>query len=131
MSMTINELVTRFAHTFNTRDAAAMGELFVDDAEFVNLFGGRYRGRADIVAKHAMHFAKGLAGTALRFAAPDVQAITGDVSFVQAPWHRERLPDAPEGTFAPGDGLLNCVAVRRGDGWLFASAVNIQNRPIP
>ena len=47
------ELVVAFARALNAKDADELGELFIDDAEFVNIMGMRMRRRQGIVDGHS------------------------------------------------------------------------------
>ena len=44
------QLTDAFAEKLNAKDPAALGELFTEDAEFVNIMGMRMRGRQGIDA---------------------------------------------------------------------------------
>ena len=51
------DLVDAFAQALNAKDADDLGELFTDDAEFVNIMGMRMRRREGIVDGHGWAFA--------------------------------------------------------------------------
>jgi hypothetical protein len=58
------EIVDAFETALNAKDAEALGELFAEDAEFVNIVGMRMRRREGIVAGHAWAFGGPLGGMA-------------------------------------------------------------------
>ena len=49
------DVVAAFAEALKAKDVDALGSLFSDDAEFVNILGMRMRRREGIVAGHARH----------------------------------------------------------------------------
>ena len=101
------EIVDAFAAALNAKDAEALGELFSDDAEFVNILGMRMREREGIVAGHAWAFAGPLQGRVIDFDAVDELHVTDDVSFARA-----LRPQAPSGLArrrAPGRRLGPCL----------------------
>ncbi len=61
------QLVDAFAEALNAKDANALGQLFTEDAEFVNIMGMRMRGRQGIVDGHAWAFNGPLRGRRVRF----------------------------------------------------------------
>src|SRR5438128_259661 len=50
------ELVDAFAERLNAKDSSALGELFDQNAEFVNIMGMRMRGRQGIIDGHGWAF---------------------------------------------------------------------------
>ena len=61
------DLVDSFARALNAKDADELGELFTDDAEFVNIMGMRMRRREGIVDGHGWAFAGPLRGRRVHF----------------------------------------------------------------
>lgn len=49
----MGDLARRFETAWNAHDMAAFGAFFAEDATFVSRFGHFWRGRAEIVARHA------------------------------------------------------------------------------
>jgi uncharacterized protein (TIGR02246 family) len=130
-SATPREIVDAFEAALNAKDAAALGELFAEDADFVNIMGMRMRGRDGIVSGHAWAFAGPLVGSRVAFDDVDEVPVTDDVTVVHARGLRERLPDAPPQTLPPGRTVLMLVA-RRGDGgWHAVAAANVAEAPRP
>jgi uncharacterized protein (TIGR02246 family) len=74
------QLTDAFAENLNAKDAAALGELFIEDAEFVNIMGMRMRGRQGIVDGHAWAFNGPLRGRRVRFDQVDALAVTDEVT---------------------------------------------------
>ena len=106
-------------------EARALVDQLVDDAEFVNIFGMRMRGRAGIKAGHAHAFAVLLAGTTLRTVHVDLKPVGNDVAVLHQEWKRERDPDAAPSSLPPGSGILTLVAHRSGGDWKLVAATNV------
>jgi hypothetical protein len=53
----IRQLVATFESGWNTNDMKAIGSIFRDDAEFINLVGMHWRGRDAIVKAHVAYHA--------------------------------------------------------------------------
>ena len=73
---TPGEIVDAFEAALNAKDAAAVGQVFTPDAEFVNIMGMRMRGREGIVSGHAWAFSGPLRGSTVRFDQVDELPVT-------------------------------------------------------
>jgi uncharacterized protein (TIGR02246 family) len=104
IGMTPQDLAHRLADAFNDKDADAFAALFTEDAEFVNVFGARMRGRAGIAEGHRRVFATTLVGSTLALEELDVLPLGDDVAVCHARWRRGRTADATPATLPPGKG---------------------------
>lgn len=131
----VAELARGFGQAFNARDGEALAALFTDDAEFVNIFAARFRGRAAIASSHAAQFASVLRGNLLVVAPEEAditgRALTPDLLLAHVAWRRDRLPDAAEGSLPPGEGLFTFVVERRAGQWRLAATTNVQRAAPP
>jgi uncharacterized protein (TIGR02246 family) len=125
------EIVDAFEAALNAKDAAAVGELFTLDAEFVNIMGMRMRGREGIVSGHAWAFSGPLRGCTVRFDEVDELPVTQDVCVLHGHCIRERESDAPPQTLPPGTTVLVFVARRDADGWQAVAATNVTEATPP
>jgi uncharacterized protein (TIGR02246 family) len=121
----VQDLAQRLVDAFNDKDADAFAALFTEDAEFVNIFGGRMRGREGIAAGHRHVFATALTGSVLTMDALDVLPVGDDVAVCHLGWTRGRTPEATEATLPPGAGIFTLVGRRDGDEWRLAAATNV------
>jgi uncharacterized protein (TIGR02246 family) len=116
----IRGLVTGFQETWNRHDIAAMGNLFMEDADLINAGGMHWRGRSNIVKAlsvfHRTMFSKYqiyFNGVEIRFIAPDVAIVvsretgSGVVS----------LPDGKEVAGSGGMLINTWVALKRSGVW--------------
>ena len=119
------QLVDAFAEALNAKDADALGQLFTEDAEFVNILGMRMRQREGVVEGHAWAFAGPLRGRRIRFDEVDELQVTDDVTVLHAHCIREREPDAPVEGLPDGTSVLVFVARRGPQGWQAVAATNV------
>ena len=125
------EIVNAFEEALNAKDADAVGEIFSDDAQFVNIMGMRMRQRDGIVAGHESAFSGRLAGSRIAFDEVDELPVTDDVAVLHAHCVRERLPGAPPKTLPTGSSMLVFVARRGEEGWQAVAATNVPESPPP
>lgn len=125
------DVVDAFAEALNAKDADALGSLFTDDAEFVNILGMRMRRREGIVAGHAWAFNGPLRGRAIRFDHVDELQVTDDVAVLHGHCVRKRLPDGPIEGLPDGRSVLVFVTRRDADGWRAVAATNVTEAPPP
>jgi uncharacterized protein (TIGR02246 family) len=122
----LDDRVQAFGRALNAQDATALASLFTEDAEFVNIFASRMRGKSDIEKQHAAAFSAALFGVHVTLVTTDVKELSDGVAIVHAEWTRLVTATAETGTFPPGKGVLTIVALRKQDDWLFAAAQNTQ-----
>jgi uncharacterized protein (TIGR02246 family) len=125
------ELVDAFAAALNTKNADEVGQLFTEDAEFVNIMGMRMRLREGIVKGHAWAFAGPLRGRQIRFDEVDELGVTDDVTVLHAHCIRERQPGAPEEGLPDGTSVLAFVTRRGPQGWQIVAATNVTEAAAP
>jgi uncharacterized protein (TIGR02246 family) len=125
------DLVNAFAEALNAKDPEALGRLFVEDAEFVNILGMRMRGREGIVAGHAWAFSGPLRGRRIRFDQIDELTVTNDVSILHGHCLRELEPDAPADGLPAGASVLVFVARRTPVAWVLVAATNVTEAAPP
>jgi uncharacterized protein (TIGR02246 family) len=125
------DLVNAFAEALNAKDPEALGRLFVEDAEFVNILGMRMRGREGIVAGHAWAFGGPLRGRHIRYDQIDELAVTADVSVLHCHCLRELEPDAPGEGLPPGASVLVFVARRSPAAWELVAGTNVTEAAAP
>jgi uncharacterized protein (TIGR02246 family) len=125
------DLVDAFAEALNAKDPEALGRLFVEDAEFVNILGMRMRGRTGIVTGHAWAFNGPLRGRRIRFDQVDELTVTDDVCVLHGHCVRELEPDAPADGLPPGASVLVFVARRGPAAWELVAATNVTEASAP
>ena len=114
---------TAFRDAWMARDGAAIGALFAEDADFVNVVGIWWEDRAAIARAHGYALGSFFADTRLSLGRIKVRRM-GDVAVVHA---RVRLTGqrAPDGTEAGArTAILTFVLERCDGGWVGVAAQN-------
>ena len=124
-------LVDGFVSAWNAHDMKAFARLFAEDADFVNVAGMWWKGRADIQAKHEESHATRFKATTLVVKEASERFPRPDVGLVHVRWELTGEVDR-EGTAAPPRrGILQIVAVRETDGWKIIAAQNTNSAAPP
>lgn len=117
-------LVEGFARTWNAHDMKAFAQLFADDADFVNVAGMWWKGRAEIQTKHEQTHATRFKGTTLAASGTSVRLLRADVAVIHFSWELTGEVDR-EGKFLPvRRGIMTIVATSQADGWKIVAAQN-------
>ncbi len=135
---TPQELGTLLAAAWSAGDAAAYGELFTEDADYVTFQGHRLRGRDEIEKVHAWLFDGPLRGSRLvsdsspgtdggDVSGADVRMVAGGVA-VMVSGGNVQLP-GQQGRDTSRDSIQTVVAVERGGRWLITAFQNTRIQP--
>lgn len=119
------DLVREFAVAWDAKDAEAIGELFVEDADFVNVVGLWWTGRRSIVKAHKFGFRHAFADARLTITKVSQRDLGDDVAVVLAQWQMSGQVD-PDGEPAdPRRGVISATLVKLADGsWIGVSCQN-------
>jgi uncharacterized protein (TIGR02246 family) len=124
-------IVDAFVEALNAKDADAVGAVFTEEAEFVNIMGVRMHRREGIVAGHRWAFAGPLLGTRVGVDQVDELPVTDDVIVLHARCLRERGPDAGARSLPDGASMLTFVTRRGPQGWQAVAATNVAESAPP
>jgi uncharacterized protein (TIGR02246 family) len=139
----VRTFVSGFVTAWNQHDMEALGKLFAEDADFVNVAGVRWKGRESIQRNHAWahgtipHDTPGFekAGpvyaifktSTLRFTQIDVRFLRKDVALALVNTELDGDARTPH----PRQSVLTRVLTREKGGWLIAAAQNTEiNRTV-
>jgi uncharacterized protein (TIGR02246 family) len=119
------DLITAYVKAWDDGDAQAIGDLFVDDADFVNAVGLWWSSRRAIVRAHAYGFERIFPDSTLTLERLSQRRLGDDVAVVHARWTISGQVD-PEGKpVEPRRGVMSAVVTRLEDGnWIGVSAHN-------
>lgn len=113
---------------FNAADAKQLGTLFVEEADFVNVFGQWMKGRDALVEGHAHAFKGFLGATRLAVTGTNVNLLKPDLALCHMSWRREQV--ASHG-LPTQDGVMTVVLTKRDDQWWYLAVHNTQTVPMP
>lgn len=119
------DLIREYALAWSAKDAEAIGELFVDDADFVNVVGLWWTGRRSIVKAMQFGFRNAFRDATLTITKVSQRLLDDDAAVVRAQWQMSGQVD-PDGE--PVDsrrGVFTATLVRLADGtWIGVSCQN-------
>lgn len=124
----VQALFAKLLGSWTANDAAAYGECFTEDCDYVSFDGTRTVGRMAMVEAHDKLFRGVLRGSALVGGLESVELVSDEVAVahgtgsVLMPWRR-RLPRRRLSR-------QTLVAVRTDTGWLFRALHNGRVRPV-
>jgi uncharacterized protein (TIGR02246 family) len=122
-------LVDGFVRAWNSHDMRAFAGLFTDDADFVNVAGMWWKGRAEIQAKHEESHATRFKTTHLTSTGVSVRLPRADVAVIHFTWELTGQLDG-EGKPVPSRrGIIQMLAVKQADGWRITAAQNTNAAP--
>jgi uncharacterized protein (TIGR02246 family) len=93
-------LVDGFVRAWNSHDMKAFADLFTVDADFVNVAGMWWKGRAEIQAKHEESHATRFKTTNLVSTGTSVRLLRGDIAVIHFSWELTGQLDG-EGNLVP------------------------------
>ena len=110
---------------WNSHDMAMYASAFADDADFVNVLGMHWHGRADIQARHVELHRKIFLNSSLKMLNCALRPIAPTVVLAHVHWEMTGHETPPYAPFAPvRQGLITAVFVERDGRWLIASSQN-------
>jgi uncharacterized protein (TIGR02246 family) len=127
----IERIVTAFIDAWNRHDMKALAALFAEDADFVNVIGLHWRGRAEIEKNHVAIHQTRMKNSQLRTTALSQRFLRPDVALAHATWQLQGDTGVDGKAAAPRRGILMAVVVKQGKGWTIAAAQNTDIVPMP
>jgi len=80
--LSVQNIVGQLEIAWNNYDSASFAELFVEDANFIHIFGGQLDGRTAIEAAHRLIFDTIYKGSQARFLFQSVRFVSPEVAIV-------------------------------------------------
>ena len=121
-------LVDGFVRAWNSHDMRAFGNLFTEDADFVNVGGKWWKGRTEIQARHQETHAKGFSTSSLSSLGVSVRMLGADIAVIHFSWELTGQRDADGQQMPVRRGILQMVAVKQPDDWRIAASQNTNLR---
>lgn len=119
------EVALGFAEAWNDRDPDALAELFVDDADFVNVVALWWEDRRNIRRAHARGFRVMFGNSTMELERTKVRDLGDDAAVVHALWRMSGQVDPAGEPVGERRGVLVLVTARQPDGgWLAVAAQN-------
>lgn len=120
----VTRIVEAFAGCWNKHDMNAFAELFAPDAEFVNVVGLWWKGRAEIKAAHEFTHQTLFKNSRLTLAEVSTRFLTPQIAIARCRWNLVGHV-TPEGTPLPErNGILLNVLRQQGGKWFIIDSQN-------
>ena len=82
----VRDVLAEYTVSWNRHDTAAVGRLFAENCDYVNMVGVHWKGVQEIVQRHAELFQHRLKTAVRRLTGAEVSFSTPDVALVHATW---------------------------------------------
>jgi uncharacterized protein (TIGR02246 family) len=122
-------LVDRFVRAWNAHDPQAMGELFTEEADFVNSDGVWSQGRPWIRAQLERGHITKFKGTTLVETNTRLRMVKDNVAILHFQWEMSGEVDASGKPVPKRHGIMQIVAVQEVHGWRILSAQDTKVPP--
>jgi uncharacterized protein (TIGR02246 family) len=127
----VKEVGEAFVDDWNRHDMKSLGSLFADDAQFVNVIGLWWHGRAEIQKEHEALHATRMRASHLVASDTLVHLLGPDAAVVLMRWQLTGDTGIDGVTLPMRRGVMSLVTVRVGSSWRIASAQNTDIIPLP
>jgi uncharacterized protein (TIGR02246 family) len=122
----IRKALAGYEAAWNSHDMKALGELFREDSEFINVVGMHWRGRADIVAAHAAFHETMFKDTRLKTDAIALRPLGTDVAIAVVTYTQDGFT-TPSGQVMPKTQTkLSYVFAKTAGEWKIAHGQNVR-----
>ncbi|HOQ52779.1 MAG TPA: SgcJ/EcaC family oxidoreductase [Micropruina sp.] len=119
------DLIHEYVRAWDDKDADAIGRLFVEDADFVNVVGLWWTGRRSIVRAQRFGFQHAFKNASIKLLKVSQRFLGDDAAVVMAQWQITGQLDPDNEPVDPRRGLISATLVKLGDGtWLGVSCQN-------
>jgi len=125
----IRQVETGLQDAWNHHDMKAWASLFTEDADFVNVAGWWWKGRAEIEKKHTASHTYIFHDSTLTIDEVHTRFLTPEIAVVHVSWTLvgHKNPDGSAGQ--PRKGIFTQVLQKQNGEWLIAAAQNTDSRP--
>ena len=128
----IRQTVRLWERAWNAGDMAAAASLFCDDADFVNVLGSHWQGRAQIETEHASRHRLQLKDSVFTPSHVQVRLLRADVALAHVGWSIHGDRDLDGEPRPPRQGLFTWVMLKSPGGrWQVRAAHNVHTAPHP
>lgn len=120
----VTEVVNAFARAWNSHDMEAFGLLFAPDAEFVNVVGIWWKGRAEIRQAHEYTHSTMFKNSRLTVLETSVRFPSSQFAIARSRWRLEGHVGAQGEVLPPRTGILVNVLAHDGPRWVIIDSQN-------
>ena len=125
----IRRVVAGLEEAWNRHDMKAWANLFTEDADFVNVTGRWWKGRAEIQRQHVDAHAVMFRDSTLKIDEVAIRFLKPDVALVHVRWNTVGDKTADGSPRPPRTGIFTQVLVEQKGRWLVAGSQNTNAQP--
>ncbi|MGA7930402.1 MAG: SgcJ/EcaC family oxidoreductase [Candidatus Sulfotelmatobacter sp.] len=125
----IRQTVMRLQEAWNRHDMKAFANLFAEDADFVNVAGAWWKGRAEIEQKHRASHTTIFRDSTLSVEEVDVRFLTPDIAIAHVLTALVGQKIADGTVVSPRRALLTQVLQKQSGDWMIVASHNTDVRP--
>ncbi len=123
----MRNVLAEYEVSWNGHDTGALGRLFTEDCDYVNIDGVHWKGVQETVQRHAELFQKRLKTAVRKLTGVEVSFSTPDVALVHATWDVTGS-SRPTGKAVPVLKEITTMVMAKTDGkWLITSFQNTES----
>ena len=123
----VRNVLAEYEVSWNGHDTAALGRLFTEDCDYVNIDGVHWKGVQEIVQRHTELFQKRLKTAVRKLTGVEVRFSTPDVALVHATWDVTGS-SRPTGKAVPVLKEITTMVMAKTNGkWLITSFQNTES----
>lgn len=128
----IDNVINAIVESWNTHDMKLHAAQFTDDADFVNVLGMYWKGRAEIEQHHAAIHSTIFRNSKLRILEHSVRELSDTVALAHVRWEMTGHDAIPGVNFTEvRRGIGTVVLVEQGGQWLISAFQNTDIVPVP
>jgi uncharacterized protein (TIGR02246 family) len=123
----IKAVLSTYEETWNKHDMTAWGKLFTDDVDYINRFGGMWKGNTANVEEHvALHEALKKQKQKMNWSAAveNISFLTADIALVHATWKWPGFVSPSGEELKDFRGIVTGVMVKKDGEWLIRAFHN-------
>jgi uncharacterized protein (TIGR02246 family) len=120
-----------FADAWNIHDATQLATVFAEDADFVNVAGQWWKGRAELEQGHANAFANHLKNTRMSFPNIQIKFLKSDLAIYHSTWEMNGLISPDGNSLPPKHGILTAIAQQKNGQWQIIAVHNTETLSTP
>lgn len=123
----IQNIIQGYTDSWNQRDCKGFGDGFADDADFVNIFGMHFKGKADIEKRHIQIMQNFLKGSTLEILQTQMREAQPGVVIALVRWRCQGFRNPRSDLSKPGEtreGIFTQVFIQNGNNWVITASQN-------
>lgn len=123
----IHDIIQNYTHAWNDQAGKGFGEGFAADADFVNIFGTHFSGKAEIEARHIQILKSFLKNSKLHILSTKLREVQPGLVIALVRWRADGFRQPGSDLSLPGvqrEGIFTQVFVKHDHQWEIAASQN-------